>query len=585
MARLFPRELANWIRNDPKRRAEVRVYDGLAQQLGVGWRVFYSVAWLGRTRPDREPRDGEADFVIAHPGLGYLVLEIKGGGIRYDGLARHWWSLDSLGELHAIDDPFLQAVVSKNALLRKLLEQEDLGRFWIPTGHAVCFPNVRRQDLAAIALPPHADRELIFASEDLAELTTRLRAVADFWHKRREEIEEEQEQSFRRRPLVDGTALMDALEHLIAPVFELPNPLRLVIADQQQELIRLKERQFNLLGMLNRVRRAAVSGCAGSGKTLLAVEKARRLGREGFHTLLTCASEPLAEHLRECCRSFGQLAGRVEVWPFAELCRRAALDTKAEALPAIIPGTPLPAAYPVALEMATSSHPAYKFDAVLVDEGQDFDMLSWLALEGCLKEGRDSIFYVFYDDNQRVRRGDLALPPDLTPFHLNENVRNTRAIYRLLLPYYDGGESVPSGPAGRTAQLVPCRSSAELKPILSRVLRQLLHEEGLHPDGVVVLTPKPRDRSALRGLVLEHGYRLVERPDPRRQGVFWCSVNEFKGLERDVVIVTELNELQSEEARQRDAISYVALSRPRHHLVLMGPSAVLESLVAKDKLS
>jgi hypothetical protein len=582
MARLFPRELAGWVRKDPKRQAEVRVYDALAQQLGVGWRVFYSVAWLGRTRPDREPRDGEADFVIAHSNFGYLVLEVKGGGIRYDGVGRRWWSVDRRGETHAIDDPFLQAVISKNALLRKLLEQQTLAGFWIPTGHAVCFPDVRRQDVAAIALPPQAECAVILASEDLAELAARLRAVAEFWHKCREERVEEAEQNFRRRPLVNGATLMAEIEQLIAPVFELPNPLRLQIADQQQELIRLKERQFNLLGMLNRVRRAAVSGCAGSGKTLLAVEKTRRLAREGFHTLLTCASEPLAEYLRECSRSFGPLPGRVEVLSFADFCRRAARDANTDPLPAPAPGVSLPASYAEALEKAASDHPNYKFDAILVDEGQDFDVLSWLALERCLKEGRDSVFYVFYDDNQRLRRGELTLPTDLVPFHLNENVRNTRAIYRLLLPYYEGGESVPSGPTGRPAQLVPCASPGELKTALSRTLRQLLLGEGLRPDAVAVLTPKARDQSALRGLVLEHGYRLTEQPDPRGQGVFWCPINDFKGLERDVIIIAELHELPADDARQRDAVSYVALSRARHHLILIGPPDLLETLKGKQ---
>ena len=56
---------------------------------------------------------------------------------------------------------------------------------------------------------------------------------------------------------------------------------------------------------LRRNRRAAISGCVGSGKTLLAVEKARRLGREGFRTLLVCLSEPPAAHLRECVRRLG----------------------------------------------------------------------------------------------------------------------------------------------------------------------------------------------------------------------------------------------------------------------------------------
>jgi hypothetical protein len=312
---------------------------------------------------------------------------------------------------------------------------------------------------------------------------------------------------------------------------------------------------------------------------MLAVEKARRLAREGFDTLLTCASQPLAEHLRECRRPFGPLPGRIEIHTFADLCTRAARDGGLETLPACRPGSSLPAAYPEALERAAAALAGYQFDAVLVDEGQDFEELWWVALERCLKDGRDGILYVFFDDNQRLRTSDLYLPADLVPFHLNENVRNTRAIYRLLQQYYSGGESVPSGPAGRPEELVQCPTPADLPTTLGTVLRRLLHGEGLRADALVIVTPRPREESALRGLALGHGLRLVERPDPRGQSIYWCPVDEFKGLERDVVLVAELEEsLLREDATRRDAVCYVAFSRPRHHLVLIGPAEVLEAL-------
>src|SRR5260370_827302 len=62
-------------------------------------------------------------------------------------------------------------------------------------------------------------------------------------------------------PLADGDALMEELERLLAPVTELPNPLRAQIAEQAQEIIKLTERQYSLLAFLNRTRRAAISGC------------------------------------------------------------------------------------------------------------------------------------------------------------------------------------------------------------------------------------------------------------------------------------------------------------------------------------
>jgi hypothetical protein len=62
-----------------------------------------------------------------------------------------------------------------------------------------------------------------------------------------------------------------------------------------EELTSEQYRAITQLRFLNRVR---ISGCAGSGKTLVATEKAIRLARGGVKTLLMCHNPMLAEHLR-----------------------------------------------------------------------------------------------------------------------------------------------------------------------------------------------------------------------------------------------------------------------------------------------
>ena len=58
MVKVYPEALPNRVRSEPKRSAEVRLYDELRQQLPAGWVVFYSVAWLGRTWENSCPQDG-----------------------------------------------------------------------------------------------------------------------------------------------------------------------------------------------------------------------------------------------------------------------------------------------------------------------------------------------------------------------------------------------------------------------------------------------------------------------------------------------------------------------------------------------
>ncbi|MCK9496507.1 MAG: NERD domain-containing protein [Dehalococcoidia bacterium] len=130
---MFPERLPARLRDDRSRRAEVRVFDALAE-APAGWRVFHSVAWLSRDQTG-DLRDGEADFVIVHPSYGLRVVEVKGGGIEVDGRSGQWWSIDAAGEQHAIHDPFAQAARSKHALVAKVRELPGFRDQWIPAAH------------------------------------------------------------------------------------------------------------------------------------------------------------------------------------------------------------------------------------------------------------------------------------------------------------------------------------------------------------------------------------------------------------------------------------------------------------------
>src|SRR5262249_11474538 len=109
LAHFCPEAIHQERRDDRRYRAEVRLYDALDHHLPQGWHVFYDVGWLNRLRPDRPLRDGQTDFVIAHPYYGALVIEVKGGGIRFDGPRQQWVSIDADGVEHDIKNPFQQA--------------------------------------------------------------------------------------------------------------------------------------------------------------------------------------------------------------------------------------------------------------------------------------------------------------------------------------------------------------------------------------------------------------------------------------------------------------------------------------------
>jgi hypothetical protein len=135
-------------------------------------------------------------------------------------------------------------------------------------------------------LAPDLPREITIFAEDLTWLAKKIDAIFAYWRAKE-----------GREEALDPEAVR-LLEEVLAPTFELRQPLGALLRDEDRQIIRLTEQQFTVLNGLKRNRRVAISGGAGTGKTVLAIEKAKRLATEGYRTLLTCFNRPLAEYLQ-----------------------------------------------------------------------------------------------------------------------------------------------------------------------------------------------------------------------------------------------------------------------------------------------
>ena len=559
MAKMYPAPLPDSILQDARRAAEVRTYEAFRDQLGKGWVVFYSCAWLGRPGPGAAARDGEIDFIVAHPERGALLIEVKGGGIRYDPDRGKWFSLDRAGQEHPID-PFNQLRASKAALVEKFRSLPRWKERWVSLGHAVAFPDTQ---VRGTHLPLEAPVEVILDGMDLGNSAARLDRIMSYWHER------------QTGPQPDGQDLIQQLIELLAPQTELKNHLALAVIEDDRAMLKLTNPQIKTLDHIRLKRRAAIAGCAGSGKTLLAIEKAKRLARDGYKTLLTCFNIPLAEHLSAATQGTPNL----QVYNFHLYCEGMAREA----------GLPVPDAagnsdpskvfetYPDLLTQAIALRPDLKVDAIVVDEGQDFDWTWWAALDDCIANPEAAVFYIFYDDNQALYREGHAIPIE-TAIALDTNIRCTQTIHRESLKFYSG-DTIPEsgGPPGRPIERISYSDDRQLEKRLGEVLQRLVGPEGLATSDIVVLTPHGVSRSKLANAELSCGFRLTEQPVGKGQ-IELRSIYRFKGLERSVVIVAELDEAFLRRKVHWPGLLYVAFSRAKSHLVLLGVESVLAEI-------
>lgn len=565
---MFPDRIPQAIRDDVSRDAECEMYEALRDQMGDDWRVFGWVSWVlkkpfSAQRQEDGARDGEADFVLAHAEHGIVVLEVKGGVIGFDAAEARWTSTAREGHVHTIKDPFEQARKNRHNLERKLAEVPG----GLPEGtgfaYAVAFPDCA---LSEGVLRPDAPHELVLPYGDLSKLAVRIPDVARYWWR-----------PDTARPL--GKDGLERVTQVVSKSFQLRMPLGRAIADESRALIELTERQYSVLDALARNRRVVVTGGAGTGKTLLAVEKAKRLARDhGFRTLLTCFNRPLAEHLRA---SVGECPG-LTVLNFHELCaviaRRSGRDVPdlEQPLPNEFFREQLPALLVDAIAEAGEC-----FEAMVIDEGQDFSPTDRAALELLLADRQDSVLYVFQDETQAIYREASPWPEaGMMSFELIENRRNTRAIHGVLTRLAADTRTQPLGPEGRAPEFVPVRVPGQEVRELSRVLHRLIRDEAVPPRSIAVLVSS---RRAVPDLVQGERigvFEITTRHDDERDRVLVESVTRFKGLERDVIVLVRLEPV---DYCEYEPMLYVGASRARAQLVVIGDEALLARFRGADE--
>lgn len=423
MAKMFPSQP----RYGTQSRAEIFLFHELEKQLDDDFMVFHSVAW--QIKDNRTGNhDGETDFIIIHPFFGVLILEVKGGQITYESESDTW-----LSNGRSIKDPFQQGTKAKYSLLNKLKEIKDWNGRFVSIGNVIAVPDMVIDGFVRLNGP----RELILDADDSRNISS---WISEAFHYLNGSLS-------TQNTAIDSETL-ERLQHIFYPSWNFNSSLVNYFAQQNIVMQKLTEEQFLMLDFLQRQKRVAISGCAGSGKTLLALEKAIRLGEDGFKVLVLCNNPFLAKDLRD------KVTGTtIQIYDFATLVyglisgNQFIQDEYLDIYQYIHDENshseqwtqfkePSPQEIDTAFSLLVNLEG--RFDAVIVDEGQDFRDMWWVIAEACLQSQEHGIFYIFFDDNQAIFPfgSQSQYPIAQAPYPLSKNCRNAGKILEMVQKFY-----------------------------------------------------------------------------------------------------------------------------------------------------
>ncbi|WP_392425829.1 NERD domain-containing protein [Barrientosiimonas humi] len=521
--------------------AERTVWSRLVHDKPDDWIVLPNI------RLTDEGKDHEVDLLVLAPGLGAVALEVKGGSVWVEG---EEWRQGSPHRSHKIR-PVEQALGGTYAL-REYVETDPRwgGRRRILWSWAVALPHSSISPDFAL---PSCPRWAIHGRDDMARLAERLAAS----------LRSQREQ---RAPTLDDC-------QLVAEILQGRNlPVRDVIAtalEHEDRADRLTTEQATLLKVTRLLTRVEVRGGAGSGKTILAQTQARELS-SGSHdrpqqrVALLCYSLGLAMGMERVAQTWTRRKQPAFVGSFEDFARFLGVTEFADREDSAFWEVELPRRM---ADLAADLPAEKKFDAVVVDEAQDFADDWWQPLLGALRDPETGGLYAFSDENQRVF-GRFGRPSvAMVPLMLDRNLRNTKQIaatFRTLAPTgmllsdYDGPE----------VTLVECATDDALDVADDQV--DTLIDEGWRERDIVLLTTGQRHP--------EHVTQF-ERDQVRYWSSFWDDdtvfyghVLGFKGLERRCVVLAVNDSPDRDRARER---LYVGLSRATERLVVVGDPDVI----------
>lgn len=476
----------------------------------------------------------ETDFVIFNPSLGIICLEAKAGRVKYQG--GQW--LYSSGEVMKHGGPYKQAEHCKWDMLTKIQNSpiSDLqNRCKIM--HAVWFPSIEERELFSNRFPEEFDRNITLTKEALANPQKYIDSIFAI------ELENHIKTNLSEK---DAKRL---IREIICPEFDIFPSSSFDVDLKKITFNRLLEEQKVLLNFLVEQKSAVINGAAGTGKTMIAVEKATRHANDGDKVLFLCFNAFLRDHLESTYPN-----DNIEYMTIDGFACKICKTQKAN--------------YKLACDKVMEMYfdGVFPYKHVIVDEGQDFgkdeieesDLLQTIYDTVVDNDNIDGTFYVFYDKLQLVQ--SKSIPKYIADadckLTLYKNCRNTENIaLTSLKPITERNPKLFEGAIkGVPASMYFCKDNANVQERINQIIDDLKND-GI--TDVVILTCDTEEKSVIHDVISNGKYKKKQ----------FTTCRKFKGLEADAIILIDVSEKTFED--DNVLRYYVGASRARLRLAIV----------------
>ena len=531
MAHLYPKKIDN--SNAPY--AEQLVFDAL-NNLGDDYYIFHSVQWISNKGSDKNFTWYENDFLIINRKRGFTVLEVKGGEISFENGFMLQKNIET-GETVLLDkgnDPLSQAKRGMFYIRERILKEvpELKGRLkYFPSAW---FPRCLIDDNQQLPMLYQDNRNALF---DASSLKTPAKIIHDAF------------EHFCGDTMCLTDDELTRLINIIAPDFKLISSPNIIKGEIEEAFVKLTKEQSYLLDYISEIKKATIQGAAGTGKTLLAIEAAKRFAENEGRVLFLCFNKLLLTELKKSHpnKNIDYFTINSYVSTFTEL------DVSSPKIRS--------------QELQKLDIDKFHYKAIVIDEAQDFENeeMSYLMTLADLNE---IYFLAFYDKNQMVLSHKLPEWMNKTECRLllTRNCRNTYEIAKTAYNVIDVDIKQKVNMVSAAETQTVFSKALPIKDLGSLILYFKDEGNGYADNEITILSMKKEEESILHGTNQVMGVQISR--EKNNSNVFFTTAKKFKGLESKVIIVTDIDETCFKDEQQKRTF-YVACSRAKQRLALL----------------